>query len=687
VQTANPQSLALSERFACRRANHPDDCFLLSAIINGNHDLRCWLHRAFIFLLVLSTVFASSLNADPNGEGSRHQGHVRRAHESAVTPSVLKVEPPSWWARHTINPVRLLVRGTNLKGAQVRANNPKLQTSGVRVNQKGSYLFVNVRIDPTTRPGSYPLTISTSAGTTTIPFRIEAPLANTTHFQGINTSDVIYLIMPDRFADGDQSNNVPAGAPSGATDRKNSRAYHGGDLRGIINNLPYLKELGVTALWLTPWYDNWNGINNCDKPWCPNTYYHGYHAIDYYTVEDRFGDMATLRELVEKAHSLGIKIIQDQVANHVGSQHPWAKDPPLDNWFHGTLAQHGVNRFQNSTLLSPHANQDEFRNTLDGWFNDDLPDMNQEEPEVSRYEIQNSLWWIGTTGLDGIRQDTIQYMPRSFIRELSDALHRQYPKIWMVGEVFERDAAQTAFFIGGHTGWDGIDTKLDSVFDFPLWQASLRVFTNRAPMRTLRDQLKYDALYPNPLKITTFSNNHDTARFMSLEGATLEGAMMHMAFTLSLRGIPQFYYGEEIAMEGKDDPDNRRDFPGGFPGDSRSAFSPAGRKADQEAMFETTRAWIKLRKEHSALREGRLIDLHYDDQAYVFARQDQHETLIIAFNRDGSEKTATLPVGVLGVRDGAELSPLIGRGAGGRVAKGQATLGIPAKTVTAYTVR
>ncbi|HEY0431144.1 MAG TPA: alpha-amylase family glycosyl hydrolase, partial [Pyrinomonadaceae bacterium] len=455
-----------------------------------------------------------------------------------------KVEPPSWWAGHTINPVRLLVRGKNLSGARVRSANPLLQTSDPFVNQAGTYLFVSVRIRPATRPGSYPLTITTPRGSATIPFAIAASLDPRTHFQGITPDDVIYLIMPDRFADGDQSNNVPAAAPAGATDRRNPRAFHGGDLRGIIDRLPYLKSLGVTALWLTPWYDNWNGINNCEKPWCPNTYYHGYHAIDYYAVEDRFGDMATLRELVEKAHAGGLKIIQDQVANHVGSQHPWVKDPPLDNWFHGTLAKHELNRFRNSVLLSPHANQAEFHNTIDGWFSDDLPDMNQQEPEVARYEIQNALWWIGTTGIDGVRQDTIQYMPRSFIRDLSGALRREYRRMWMVGEVMERDAAQTAFFIGGHVGWDGLDTKLDSVFDFPLWQTSEQVFTNKAPVRALRDQLKYDALYPDPSRITTLTNNHDTARFMSLDGATLEGAMMHVAFTLSVRGIPQLYYGD-----------------------------------------------------------------------------------------------------------------------------------------------
>ncbi len=602
-------------------------------------------------------------------------------------PSIIKVEPPTWWARHTINPVRLLVRGSNLLGARVQATKAGVQTSGVVVNQGGTYLFVNVSINPNALPGSYPLKVVTTGGSTTVPFRIESPLHARTNFQGITTSDVIYLIMPDRFADGDPSNNVPAGAPAAATDRRNPRSYHGGDLRGIINHLPYLKELGVTALWLTPWYDNWNGINDCDKPWCPNTYYHGYHAVDYYAVEDRFGDLATLRELVEKSHALGLKVIQDQVANHVGSQHPWVKDPPLENWFHGTLAQHQLNKFQNSVLLSPHANQIEVRNTLDGWFNDDLPDMNQEAPEVARYEIQNSLWWIGVTGIDGIRQDTIQYMPRFFIRDLSNALHRQYPKMWMVGEIFERDAAHTAFFMGGHKGWDGIDTHLDSVFDFASWNASLRVFTNKAPMRTLRDQLKYDALYPDALRVTNLANNHDTTRFMSLEGASLDGAMMHVAYILSLRGTPQLYYGEEIAMEGKEDPDNRRDFPGGFPGDQRNAFTSAGRKTNEQKMYEWTRVWIRLRAEHAALRQGRLIDLYYDDESYVFARQNQSETVIVAFNRDGAEKKLPLHLGAIGLRDGGQLVQLIGSPVTDRIANGQLMLKIPSKTAVAYLAR
>ena len=552
----------------------------------------------------------------------------------AQGPSVVKVDPPSWWANHTINPIRVLIRGKNLSGARVRSDSSALRVLALK--QSSSYLFIDLQISPAAKPGKYRLVLETQIGKTTIPFSIEAALDNNKNFQGINSDDVIYLIMIDRFSDGDPTNNTPQDAPLEANDPHNPRAFHGGDLRGIINHLPYLKDLGVTALWLTPWTDNWNGVNRCDKPWCPNTYYHGYHTIDYYAVEDRFGDLKTLRELVDKAHALGLKVIQDQVANHVGSQHPWAKDPPLPNWFHGTLANHRLNTFRNSALLSPHAHQRDVRDVLDGWFSDDLPDMNQDEPEVARYEIQNALWWVGVTGIDGIREDTIQYMPRAFIRDLSLSLHREYPKLWLVGEVFERDAAQTAFFIGGHTGWDGIDTKLDSVFDFALWNTSLNVFTNKLPVHALRDQLKYDALYPDPAKLTVLANNHDTPRFLSLEHATINGAKLHTAFILSTRGIPQLYYGEEIAMEGGEDPDNRRDFPA-------RAFNASERNEEEREMFEWTRAWIRLRREHSALRRGRLIDLVYDDNVYVFARVDDTEAVVIGINRGDKPAEVNIP--------------------------------------------
>ena len=602
----------------------------------------------------------------------------------AQAPSIRKVDPPSWWANHSINPVRLLLHGTNLIAAQVTSQSPGIVVEDIRVNARGTYVFLNARISSSLRPGRYPMKLQTPQGTAIFSLEINAPFNVPTNFQGITTDDVIYLIMIDRFSDGDSTNNAPAGAPPEASQRKNARAYHGGDLRGVINHLGYLKELGVTAIWLTPWCDNWNGVKTCDKPWCPSTYYHGYHAIDYYGVEDRFGDMSTLRELVKTAHSMGLKVIQDQVANHVGSQHPWANDPPLNTWFHGNMQAHELNRFQNSALLSPHANPLEVKNTLEGWFSDDMPDMNQDEPEVARYEIQNSLWWVGMTGIDGIRQDTIQYIPRTFIRDLSVALHRQYPRMWMVGEVFERDAAQTSFFIGGHKGWDGIDTKLDSVFDFSLWHVSLDVFTGKKPMRALREQLKYDALYPDPSLLTTLTNNHDTPRFMSLSGATLEGAMLHTAFMLSMRGVPQLYSGEEIAMEGKEDPDNRRDFPGGFPGDTHNTFTASGRTRDEQRMWQWTHDWIALRRQHSALRNGALTDLLCNDNVFAFLRRNRDETMIVIINRSSDHEKLLLPAIALG--EGVQLRPAFGATDSVVAKNGSIALIAPPKTALAYQV-
>jgi len=545
-------------------------------------------------------------------------------------PKVSKIEPPNWWANHTINPVRLLVRGENFQGARVASKNDFLKVSNIKVNTRGDYLFFDVTIAKNAKPAKYDFEVSTGSGKTLVPFEISAPLDTSKNFQGVTNDDVIYLIMPDRFANGDTSNDKDS-------DRKNPRAWHGGDFRGITQKIPYLKELGVTTIWLTPWYDNPDEANQCDKPWCPNTNYHGYHAIDYYGVENHFGTFSDLREMVETAHRNGIKVVQDQVANHVGIQHPWSKNPPLENWF----SQFSQNSFNNSVLLSPNASQQERDNLLKGWFNELLPDMNQDEAEVAKYEIQNALWWIGMTGIDGIRQDTIQYMPREFIRDWSTAILKQYPKFYLVGEIFERDSAQTAFFQGGKMGWDNIDTNLPSVFDFKLWETSQEVFTGKKPMRALRDVLKYDGLYPNINRVTTLQNNHDTDRFMSLPNATLEGAMLHTAFILSTRGIPQLYYGEEIAMTGGHDPDNRKDFSGGWREDAINKFTKEGRTVEEQKMFEWMQRWIETRKRNPAIREGQTIDIFYNDNIYAFRRKKDKNDILFIFNASNQKQSVS----------------------------------------------
>jgi glycosidase len=605
---------------------------------------------------------------------------------AAGPPSVRKVDPPSWWPGHTLNPVRLLMRGENLMGAKLISPRPDVRPQDVRVNDRGTYLFASLAVDPEAPPGEAPLQLETAAGTATIPFQLLAPLDQGT-FQGargINRDDVVYLIMTDRFSNGDPTNDLPAGAPPETTDRKQPRGWHGGDLRGVITRLPYLKELGVTALWLTPWYDNFNGIYACDRPWCPYTYYHGYHAVDHYAVEDHFGTMATLRELVAKAHELGLKVIQDQVCNQVSLYHPWVADPPLPTWFHGTPARHDTNPFLHEFVSSPHAPAVDRARVLGGWFSDDSPDLNQDEPEVARYLIQNALWWVGMTGIDGIREDTAQYLPRPFLRDLTGALHRQHPRITMVGEALDTEPIHVSFFLGGRPGWDGIDTGLDSVFDFPSWGVAAAALTGKIPMTEIRRVLRADSLYADPSRLTTLSNNHDNARVISWPNSSPALARLHLAYTLSLRGIPQLYYGDEIAMPGDGDPDNRRDFPGGFPGDPRNAFEPSGRTPEEQQAHTWTRDWISLRRSHPAIRRGALIDLYADADTYVFARRDPTETVVIALNRSDKPATAIFSPRALETNAGASLAPLLGGGEEASTMGDRITLKLPPRSAVAY---
>jgi neopullulanase len=524
------------------------------------------------------------------------------------------------------------VRGENFQNAKVISNDSQLKISNIRINSRADYLFFDVTIPPTAKAGKYEFEVVTDKGKTTVPFEI---LPTPKIPQNITNDDVIYLIMTDRFANGDKSNDKEI-------DRKNPRAWHGGDFRGITKNIPYLKELGITAIWLTPWYDNSDVMITCDKPWCPMASYHGYGAIDLYGVENHFGTMADLREMIEAANKNGIKVVQDQVANHVGFRHPWMEKPPLENWF----PPFSQNNFNNSVLLSPNGSPSERDNLINGWFDFSLPDMNYDEPEVEKYSIQNALWWIGATGINGIRQDTIQYMPRPFIKKWSEAILKQYPNYYLVGEIKKEDAAHTAFFQGGKAGWDNVDTKLPSVFDFKLWETSNEVFTGKKPARALREVLVYDGLYPNINLVTTLTGNHDTDRFMSWQGATKEGAKLHIAFILATRGIPHLYYGDEILMTGGHDPDNRKNFPGGWAEDSRSALTKEGRTADEQEMFEWTQKWIKLRRENRALREGKTVDLFYDNEAYIFERKVDSESIIIAINNSDKSKNINVGKGI-----------------------------------------
>ena len=605
----------------------------------------------------------------------------------SAAPEVLKVEPPSWWPGHSINPVRLLLRGRRLAGATVEAQGGGVAVSLVRANAAGSYLFVDVTIDADAKPGPRRLVVRSPAGTAEASFELLAPLARAGRFQGFSSDDVIYLIMPDRFANGDLGNDDPP--PSrGLLDRTRARYYHGGDLQGIVERLPYLKDLGVTALWLNPWYDNANHLNEKERyDGQPITDYHGYGAVDFYGVEERFGTLATLRELVDAAHRQGLKVIQDQVANHSGPYHPWAYDPPTPTWFNGSAKRHLANTWQTWTLGDPHATAATREATLRGWFIDILPDFDQDDEEVARYLVQNTLWWVGATGLDGIRQDTLPYVPRRFWRDWMAAIKREYPRLSVVGELLDGDPALVSFYQGGAAGFDGIDTGIDSLFDFPLYYPLRRAFAEGQPIREVAQMLARDRLYPRPGELVTLLGLHDVRRFMDEPGATVAGLKLAFTFLLTARGIPLLYYGDEIAMPGGVDPDNRRDFPGGWPGDARDAFEAGGRTADEQSVVERVRTLNRLRAELVCLRQGATVALLVEEQLYAFARATREDSAIVAFNN--ARETAELDFSAFGLDlgEGETLEDRLGGVSAIPVAGGRLRFTLPPRSAAVLTRR
>jgi neopullulanase len=545
---------------------------------------------------------------------------------SHAAPVISKVEPPNWWVHHTLNPVQVLLTGADLQGATVTSANPGIRVQLRQVSANGHYLFAYLTIDPSLKPDKYRFTVAAPSGTASFDFALNAPLDPQGRFQGFSSDDVIYLIMPDRFANGDPSNDSPPDLDRPA-DRATVQATHGGDLRGVRDHLAYLKDLGVTAIWFTPVYRN--SVPGFSA-------YHGYHAVDFYALEPRFGAMNDLRELVDEAHRIGLKVVQDQVANHSGPRHPWVADPPTPTWFHGLDRVPKLrNNFDIDALADPYARPNRRAVPLDGWFAGSLPDFNQDDPLVSDYLVENALWWIGMTGFDAVRQDTYPYVDRPFWEKWQTAIDRQYPNLVVTGEITAHTPAVLSYFEGGMRR-NGIDTRLKSILDFPLEGAVRNVFAQGEPMTKLTDILAQDWLYRRPEQLVVFVGNHDQPRFLTLAAGDISKLLMAQTFVLTTRRVPHLYYGDEIAMgAGTDRTDRtiRADFPGGFPGDPVDAFQPAGRTGDSATVFQQMRDLLHFRQEHPALRRGDLVQVLVNKDQYVYLRSTAEERILVVLNR------------------------------------------------------
>jgi glycosidase len=543
----------------------------------------------------------------------------------------------------------LLLAGQNLEGSRVTCQRAGVRILRSKATSDGKYLFLWLAIAAHTQPGTAVLRIETPAGHTSIDFPLARRASTQGKFQGFSSDDVIYLIMPDRFADGDPTNDRLPDSP-GVYDRSNPRAYHGGDLRGIRDHLEYLRDLGVTTLWLTPIVQN-------DKRSAES--YHGYGAVDEYAVEERFGTLKDLQDLVAAAHAKGMKIILDFVPNHVGPNHPWVQWPPEPDWFHGTKGHHTVATGDFQFIADPHAPPRLWRNVVEGWFANILPDMNQENPDVAEYFIENALWWAEETGIDGYRLDTFPYISRRFWSEFHQAVKQAYPHLTTVGEIFNGDPSITSFFVGGRAQNDGIDSGVTTVFDFPLFFALREALFGDGRIERIVDVLAHDRLFLHPELLVPFLGNHDVPRLASATGVSIEKLKLAFSILLTMRGISELYYGDEIGMTGGADPDNRHDFPGGFPGDTRNAFLESDRTPEEQEIFSHVRRLLRLRREHTALRRGQLWHIYWDQTSYAFARISDEERVLVVFNNEGSGKSLHLSFSDTPLEGAQELIPLL----------------------------
>jgi len=575
-------------------------------------------HLATMSLVLCGAVCAQSVGA-PSSNGD--------------VLTIIKVDPPNWWAG--MPAPMLLVRGEGLQAATFSVSDRALKIEKVVASENGHWAQVWLSASPM-KPETVTLRARSGDANAEVSYVFGSRRPAGDGFAGFSSRDVMYLIMTDRFADGDRTNDgvdgkSAADSAEAAAERAKPRGWHGGDLRGVAQHLDYLQQLGVTAVWTTPVYENHEASS-----------YHGYGATDLYKVDEHYGSLDDLKALAASLHARGMKLVLDTVPNHVGPGNPWVEDEPTPDWFHGTAAHHLAAETNFAGLIDPHAPQRDRVGTLEGWFADRLPDMNTDSPAVAQYLRQNAVWWIEETGADALRIDTFPYVNREFWNAFDGELNSLYPRMTEVGEVFNGDPVITSSFAGDVTR-AGIDTKLYTPFDFPTFFALGKVFAKGAPMSELAEVLGHDSLYPHPERLVTFIGNHDTTRFVT--AAKSEGALgLALAYVLTTRGTPQIYSGDEIAMPGEGDPDDRHDFPGGFGGAGSSAFVSAGRTPEQEHAFEWVTSLTALRRKHDALACGAEQVLASNDDWIVYVRDAGHaaegacgaskERVVVAIHRD-----------------------------------------------------
>ncbi len=544
-----------------------------------------------------------------------------------------RLEPSSWWIGMKNPELMLMVYGNQIATCEPQFNIQGIELKEVRRTSNPNYMFIFVIINELSRPGDYPIRfVKKGKVVAKATFTLYERDKNSALRKGFNTTDAIYLLMPDRFANGDTTNDNVIGMVEKAN-RKAPYGRHGGDIKGIIDHLDYIQSLGMTALWTTPVLEN----NQKEGS------YHGYAITDYYRVDPRLGTNADFRILSEQLHQRGMKLIMDMVFNHCGSEHWWMNDLPSADWIHQFPTYTGSN-YRPSAMSDIHAAKaDAFKNTH-GWFVPSMPDMNLSNELVFKYLVQNSIWWVEYANLDGIRMDTHPYPEKEAMAEWLKWLFSEYPNFNVVGEVWITSNAKLAYWQKDACNRDGFNSNLPTLMDFPLTEAIQRAFNEDDGYDTglsrIYNSIADDFLFPYPDNKVVFAENHDWARIFEYVGKDIRKMKLAITVVATTRGIPQFYYGSELLMTGdgwRGHSEIRHDFPGGWPKDSINAFTADGRTADQNEMVNYISRLFKFRHSSKALTNGQLIHFIPENNLYIYFRIADDDAVMVVINNHPTE--------------------------------------------------
>ncbi|HVW98439.1 MAG TPA: glycoside hydrolase family 13 protein [Mucilaginibacter sp.] len=553
----------------------------------------------------------------------------------AQVPALDRVEPMFWWVgMHNPN-VQLMVHGNNIAARKVELSYPGVKVLAVHKVENPNYLFIDLRIFSAASPGTFPIKfIKTGEKPLIYSYTLKARNRSASRIQGVTDKDLIYLIMPDRFSNGDTSNDSFSNLREQGIHRDSMFSRHGGDLQGIMNHLDYLKDLGVTAIWLTPAIEN-------DEPAAS---YHGYAVTDHYKIDPRYGTNELYKKFVEKCHSMGMKVVMDLVHNHSGTEGYTIQDMPMKNWVH-QWPTYTRSNFKYEAVMDPHGSAADRKQMLDGWFDHRMADMNENNPYVQHFLTQNHIWWIEYAGVDGLRLDTYPYNDPQYMADWAVDVKAEFPHLTIFGEVLSPLPYTQAYFTQGNTVNRGFDTHLPAVTDAALKDAIYEALNGKdgwdSGVTHLYDVVSQDFLYQDVTRNTIFLDNHDMSRVLSMVDEDINRYKSAMAMLMTMRGVPQLYYGDEILMKNYSNPDGlvREDFPGGWKGDKKDKFVAADRSNKENEAFDYVRKLANYRKATPALQTGKMMQYLPQGGIYVYFRYDADKTIMVVYNSNDKEVT------------------------------------------------